>query len=241
MGEFVLVPIAFFTSAFAGALGMGGGVLLIAMMPGLLPAAAIIPIHAITQLASNVSRVAFGWRNLDWTLVPAVATGSMLGALLGAEVYSSLNLSWLPAIIGVAILFVTWFRLPQLNGENQFALLLLGFYQTGLGMLAGATGPLGAAVLQKRSSNRDWLVVNTAAYMSLNHSLRMLAFGLLGFAFTPWLRLIAAMVIAVILGSWVGTRLRSRIPQRNFLFWFKALVSLLAARMIALSIFGQDI
>ena len=241
MGEFTLVPIAFFTSVVAGVLGMGGGVLLIAMMPGLLPAAAIIPVHAITQLASNVSRAAFGWRNLDWTLLPAVAAGSVLGASLGAQVYSSLDLAWLPAIIGVVILFITWFRLPQPKGASQLTLVLLGFYQTGLGMLAGATGPLGAAVLAKHNSDRDWLVVNTAAYMTLNHGLRMLAFGLLGFAFMPWLGLITAMVVAVIIGSWVGTQLRSKIPQRNFLFWFKALVSLLAIRMIGLSFFGSGV
>ncbi len=235
MLEFTLIPIAFATSVVAGALGMGGGVLLIALMPGLVPTTAIIPIHAITQLASNASRAAFGWRNIDWTLVPAVALGSVAGAFLGAEVYSGLNLRWLPAFIGGVILFITWFKLPRPKGGNQLALVLLGFYQTGLGMVAGATGPLGAAVLAKHNGARDWIVVNTAVYMSLNHALRMMAFGFLGFAFMPWITLIIGMVVAVTLGSWVGTKLRSRIPQGNFLFWFKLLISALALRMITLS------
>jgi uncharacterized membrane protein YfcA len=42
------------------------------------------------------------------------------------------------------------------------------------------------------------------------------------------------MVAAGILGSWVGTRLRHRVPQRDFQRWFRILVTLLAARMIAL-------
>ena len=235
MGEFALVPIAFLTSALAGAIGMGGGVLLIALMPGLVPAAAIIPIHAITQLGSNVSRAAFGWRHIDWTLIPAITIGSVAGAWFGAELYSGLDLRWIPALIGGIILFITWFKLPQPKGGSHFALVLLGFYQTGLGMVAGATGPLGAAVLLRHNRDRDWLVVNTAAYMSLNHGLRMFAFGLLGFAFMPWLELIVAMVVAVILGSWFGTRLRSTIPQKNFHFWFKLLVTLLALRMIVIS------
>jgi len=235
LGEFALVPIAFLTSALAGAIGMGGGVLLIALMPGLVPAAAIIPIHAITQLGSNVSRAAFGWRHIDWTLIPAITIGSVAGAWFGAELYSGLDLRWIPALIGGIILFITWFKLPQPKGGSHFALVLLGFYQTGLGMVAGATGPLGAAVLLRHNRDRDWLVVNTAAYMSLNHGLRMFAFGLLGFAFMPWLELIVAMVVAVILGSWFGTRLRSTIPQKNFHFWFKLLVTLLALRMIVIS------
>ena len=50
-----------------------------------------------------------------------------------------------------------------------------------------------------------------------------------------WWWLIAGMVAASVLGSWVGTRLRPLVPQLNFERWFKLLVTLLAARMIALS------
>jgi len=75
---------------------------------------------------------------------------------------------------------------PKVSGGGQLGLLLLGFYQTGLGMLAGATGPLGAAVLLRHRQDRDWLVVNTAVYMSLNHLLRFIAFAALGFSLAPW-------------------------------------------------------
>ena len=115
----------------------------------------------------------------------------------------------------------------------------LGFYQTGLGMLAGATGPLGAAVLMRHNTDRDWLVVNTAVYMSLNHFLRCLAYAVLGFAFLPWLPLIAGLVLAVVAGSWVGTRVRHLIPQGNFQFWFRLLLTLLALRMIGVTLWQQ--
>ena len=236
--ELALVPVAFFTSALAGVMGMGGGMLLIAVMPGLLPASAIIPIHAFTQLASNASRALFGWRAIAWEIVPAFTVGAVLGAWLGGEIYGSLDMHWLPAVIGVIILLITWVPLPQVPGGGQMALAVLGFYQTGLGMVAGATGPLGASLLLRRNKERDWLVVNTALYMSLNHVFKMLAFALLGFSFAPWWRLMLAMGLAVIAGSWVGTRLRACIPQRNFQRLFKMLVSLLALRMIALPFFS---
>ena len=201
---------------------------------GAVPAAAILPLHALTQLASNGTRAAFGWRHLDFSLVPAVTLGAISGAWLGAGVYQSLNMDWLPAVIGVLILLVTWVPLPQVPGAGQASLLALGFYQTGLGMLAGATGPLGAAVLLRRNSERDWLVVNTALYMTLNHLLRLGAFVLIGFSFAPWLWLAVAMIVAVTLGSWVGTRLRPHIPQVDFRRLFRLLVTLLALRMMLL-------
>lgn len=213
---------------------MGGGILLISLMPGLLPAAAIIPIHALTQLASNLSRAAFGWRDIDLSIIPAFTLGAVAGAWLGGEIYHTLDLRWLPAVIGVLILLVTWVPLPRVPGSGQLALGLLGFYQTGLGMLAGATGPLGSAVLLRRNSERDWLVVNTAVYMSLNHLLRFGAFVALGFSLAPWWGLLLGMIAAGICGSWVGTRLRHRVPQARFQRWFRWLVTLLAARLIAL-------
>ena len=238
--ELALVPVAFLTSCLAAVMGMGGGVLLIAVMPGLLPAAAILPVHAVTQLASNFSRAVFGWREIDGSLIPAFVVGAAAGAWLGGEIYASLDLRWLPAVIGAVILVFTWAPLPQLRGGGNVAPALLGFYQPGLGMLARATGPLGAAVLLRHNTARDWLVVNTAVYMSLNHALRVAAFALLGFSFAPWWPLVCAMVAAVIAGSWAGTRLRRLVPQVDFERWFRLLVTLLALRMIALPLWSTS-
>lgn len=234
MAEFALVPIVFFTSCLAAIIGMGGGVLLLMLMPGLVPPAAMLPIHAVTQLASNVSRAAFGRRSIDPGIIPAFAVGALAGVWLGGEIYQSLDLSALPLLIGVIILVITWLPLPMMRGGGQAALALLGFYQSGLGMLVGATGPLGSAVLLKRNRERDWLVVNTAVYMTLNHLLRVLAYFVLGFTFAPWWSLLAGMIIAGIAGSWLGTHLRAYVPQRNFHTAFRLLVSLLALRMIAM-------
>jgi len=233
----LLLPlIVFFTSCLAAVMGMGGGILLIAVMPGLVPAHAILPLHAVTQLASNVSRTAFGWRDIDFGIVPAFLVGAVAGAWLGSEVYQRLDLHWLPALIGLLILLYTWAPLPRVPGGGQLSLALLGFYQTGLGMIAGATGPVGAAVLLRRNTGRDWLVVNTALYMALNHALRVVAFLALGFSLMAWWQLAGAMVVAGICGSWVGTRLRHLVPQRNFQRVFRAMVTVLALRMIAIPV-----
>jgi uncharacterized membrane protein YfcA len=233
--ELALVPIVFITSCLTAVIGMGGGVLLLTLMPGLVPPAAILPLHAVTQLGSNVSRALFGWRAIDPGIVPAFSAGALAGGWLGAGIYQGLDIQLLPAFIGGFILVFTWLPLPLLRGDSQAALAVLGFCQTGLGMLAGATGPLGAAVLLRRNSERDWLVVNTAVYMTLNHGLRVLAYFALGFSYAPWWRLLAAMVLAGIIGSWVGTRLRHLVPQRDFHKWFRLLITVLALRMIALA------
>jgi uncharacterized protein len=199
VSELLLVPIVFVISCLAAVMGMGGGMLLIA-------------------------------------IAPAVLAGAVAGAWLGSGVYQSLDLHWLPALIGVLILVFTWVPLPSIPGGGQLALALLGFFQAGLGMVAGATGPVGAAVLLRRNSGRDWLVVNTAVYMTLNHSIRVAAFLAIGFSFAPWWKLTIGMVMAGICGSWVGTRLRVFVPQLDFQRLFRWMVTLLALRMITLPI-----
>jgi uncharacterized membrane protein YfcA len=236
VSELILVAIVFLTSCLTAVIGLGGGVLLLMLMPGLVPTAAILPLHALTQLASNLSRAGFGWRSIDFRIIPAFTAGALVGSWLGAGIYQDLDVRLLPAFIGITILAFTWLPLPLVRGGGDIALALVGFFQTGLGMLAGATGPLGAAVLMQRNTQRDWLVVNTAVYMTVNHGLRVMAYFAIGFSYAPWWELLIAMVLAGICGSWLGTRLRGVVPQRGFHQWFRLLVSVLAVRMILLAL-----
>ena len=172
--------------------------------------AAVIPLHAVVQSVSNAARVAalpsvaIGWcRHCcwgvwrgPWWVVCRWAWSVWNGCLLLRAGYSD---HYLAAGSG--------------HHPQGRAFYVLGFYQTGLGMLAGATGPLGASVLTLISKDRDWLVVNTGVYMTINHVIRSIAYGLLGFAFAPWWQTIAAMSVAMVVGSWLGTIVRHRIPQ----------------------------
>lgn len=230
---------ALLTSLLTALIGLGGGVVLMLLMPGLMPLAAIIPVHAVVQFVSNLSRVGFAPGEVDWQLVPPLLLGSVVGAALGSQTVGLVSLDWLPAVAGVLILLVTWLPAGKLVPTGPRALVVLGFYQTGLGMLAGATGPLGAAVLAKIRTQREWLVVNTGVYMLLNHGVRAVAFALLGFAFAPWLDIILWMSLGMIAGAWLGTRLRQRLPQHNFDLIFRWLVTVLALRMVALTVLEQ--
>ena len=65
--DVILGIINFFTSALAGITGLGGGVILLGLMPMFLTASTVISIHGAAQLSSNASRVWFGRHNLNLT------------------------------------------------------------------------------------------------------------------------------------------------------------------------------
>jgi len=69
--------------------------------------------------------------------------------------------------------------------------------------------------------------------MMVTHLLKIVIFGMIGFAFAPYLLLIAGMIVAVTLGSFVGTRLRTRLSEALFRKIFKVLVTVLALRLIS--------
>jgi len=86
--EFVRDTIAFGTSLITALFGPGGGLLLIAAMPGFIAAAAIIPVHPVVQLDSNSSRTLFGYRTVHRQLALSFIGGSVLGVGLAAPVIS---------------------------------------------------------------------------------------------------------------------------------------------------------
>ena len=62
--ELILGLLTFFTSTVAGIVGIGGGMILVAILPSFLPLNALIPVHGLTQMSSNLSRAVFGYKDI---------------------------------------------------------------------------------------------------------------------------------------------------------------------------------
>ena len=231
MDSYFLIPVAFFSSMLTAVLGIGGGVLLISLMPGLLPAAAVVPVHGVVQLASNVSRALFALEHVEWRLFGAYVAGAAAGAAVGARFVVALPEGVLPLLLGAFILFVTWTPgLKTVRVPGRF--FTTGAIQTFVSLFVGAAGPLVSPMLLREGLTRDRIVATHAVMMSALHALKLAAFAALGFAFGPYLPLLAGMVVSATLGSWAGTRLRAHVPEERFRFLFKGLLTLLALRLI---------
>ena len=69
MDLIILALAGFATSLMTAVIGLGGGVVLMLVMPGLIPLAAIIPVHAFVQFISNAARVGFAFNHADLKLL----------------------------------------------------------------------------------------------------------------------------------------------------------------------------
>ena len=232
MTEIILGLVTFFTSAIAAIVGLGGGMMLIAVLPSFLPLNAIIPVHGLTQMSSNVSRAVFGYKDIQYETIPKFLVGSLLGVGLFASIVSVLSLEYVPLFIGIYILLSLWskkFNNKIKKFENYY---ILGFFQSGLSVVVGATGPLTLTLLYKDYIDKNKVVATSAALMSISHLLKILVFIYFGFVFFDYIELITVMIIAAILGSYLGTKLRNKIDGKKFAVVLKVLLSILAFKLI---------
>ena len=75
-------------------------------------------------------------------------------------------------------------------------------------------------------------VASHAACMTLQHALKVVAFGLLGFAYGPWLPLILAMILTGFVGTLLGRSLLIRTGDDRFHRVLSIVLTLLALRLL---------
>lgn len=232
MNELILGLITFFTSTIAGIVGVGGGMMLIVILPSFLPLNALIPIHGLTQVSSNLSRAIFGYKDVQYEVIPKFLLGSAIGIGIFAAVLNLISLEYVPLFIGIYILLSLWSEKFNEKIKRYESYFLAGFFQTGLSMVVGATGPLTMTLLFKDYEDKNKVVATGAALMSITHILKVFVFMYFGFVFFDYIGVIVAMIIGAVSGSWVATKLRDKIDGKRFTMILKVLLSALAIQVI---------
>lgn len=232
-----LVLLSCFTSMLTAALGIGGGTVLLAVMAQVVPVKAIIPVHGVVQLGSNFGRAAVMLPQLNFALAGWFTLGSVVGALLGGQIVVSLPIAILQAILGGFILFTVWG--PAIPGlaANSTSLVAGGALSTLLTMFVGATGPFVLAFLKVFKLPAQALVATSAACLVVQHLLKVLVFGVLGFAFSAYLGLIVLMVASGFIGTLMGRKILVKIDEDKFRRGLNIILSILALRLIAQAVF----
>ena len=242
----VLVLVSFFTSALTAAFGIGGGVAMLGALAGTAPPSVIIAVHGVVQLGSNTGRAWLQRAHVLWPATLRFSLGSVAGVALGAALFTALPPRLLLGLIGMFILAMAWLPgslipKPRIPGLGRSGLVIGGAFSTFLTMLVGATGPFVQALLLPLNPTRHQLVATHAMCMTIQHTLKVLAFGLLGVAFLDWLPLLTLMVVFGFLGTILGSRLLDSMSETAFkivLKWTLTLVALDLLRRAANITFG---
>ena len=232
MGEPVLAALlatSLLSSFITVAFGIGGGAILLAVMASLVPPLVLIPTHGVIQAGSNIGRAAITFRHIYWPALPAFAVGTAIGAAFGGLLVVNIPPPLIQIGVGGFILWSVLGRAP--SGVRDWP-AAVGAISSFLTMFFGATGTFVAVFTKSLELPRHAHVATHAALMTLQHGIKIVAFGLLGFAFGPWLGFVTAMIAVGFLGTLTGKLLLNRIDDIRFKRALDLILLVLAARLV---------
>jgi uncharacterized membrane protein YfcA len=230
----ILFVASWLAATISGAAGFGGALLLLPVLTQLLGVKAAVPVLAICQLLSNLSRVWFGRSQVAWRPAGLFLLGALPLSVLGSLLFTTLPTALITRGIGVLLILIV---VARRYGVTAFTTtdwgLLVGGGATGLlSGVAGSAGPLGAALFLGLELPAVAYVASealTAAGMHLTKMAVYQRFALIG---PRELQYGLFLGLAMVLGSWTGKRLIERLPQDTFRATVELLVILSGLQLL---------
>jgi uncharacterized membrane protein YfcA len=215
------------TSFLSGIFGMAGGMLLMGLLLAIMPLAAAMVLHAITQMTSNGWR-AWLWRaHIDWRIVGWFAAGSVAAAVAFAF------LAWLPTKpIALLMLGLTPFlamALPQraqLNVARRGHAVAAGGVCMSLQLVAGVSGPILDTFFVQSGLDRRGIVATKATVQTLGHALKLVYFGAALAAAREDLSpiIVVLAIVLAIVGTQTSRRVLDWLSDAQFRQWSRRII-----------------
>jgi uncharacterized membrane protein YfcA len=229
----LLLACGFVAAVVSGSAGFGGALLLLPLLTHSVGVAAAVPLLTLAQLVGNLSRVAFGYREIRWTPLLLFLMTALPASALGAFWFAHLPNGLVVRALGVAILLFVALRLVGVMLKPSRRVLLVGGAVVGLlSGLVGSAGLLGAAIFLSLGLPPVAYVATEAMTAVAMHLVKWMVYRAeldLGPDFWP---LAAAMSAAMIAGSWVGRGLIEQLPVERFRLLVAGLLAITALQMI---------
>jgi uncharacterized membrane protein YfcA len=238
----ILAAAAFATSILSAIVGMAGGIVLLSVMLLFLDPLVAIPLHGVVQLVSNSSRTFVQRAHVQWPIIRAYSVLLIPMSFVGLMIAQSLSPPIARLIIGGFVLVATWApglllmgAHPEKSNPHRRFVLLGGVVGT-VNMTVGATGPLIAPFFLNLGLSRQGIVGTKAAGQALGHLVKIVVFGIAGFAFADHALPLALLCVMVIAGTWIGSTLLESVNELWFKRLFKTTLTLVAVRLLVIEI-----
>ena len=223
---------SFSTSLISAIFGIGGGIILLAFFATFLPPLAIIPVHAVVQLASNGGRVFFLRKEIHWPVISTFILGCMFGAILGGMIVLQIPHELIKLLMGVFILWSIYGYLPKFNNKQIFFGSIIS---CSLSVIVGATGAFIAAIVNTFKLPKLNHIATVAFVMMTKHILKIGVFIILGFSFSPYINLMIMMVVGGFIGTIIGKKIMYQINEVFFRKLLNLVLTILALRIILIA------
>ena len=241
----ILIISALITSSISAVLGMGGGIILLGIMAIIIPEGyMVIALHGMIQLFSNTTRTYLFRKHINQNIIKEFTVGSLIGACISAviiflliqfyEVNSAneIKVDFLKPIIGVFIIWYLFLKGPK-KGKKSKSFIKVGSISGLASIFIGATGPLIAPFFLSGKLTKENIIVNKAACQVITHLTKIPLFiYFFNVSYIKEYSLLLPLIAAVYIGTNLGKRLLSFIPEKTFKILFKVALTAIAIKLL---------
>jgi uncharacterized protein len=237
MTDLVVLGSASFVAWFVSMLTGGGcPLILIPLVTVLLGAQSVAPIITTGMLLGNVQRSFLFWQEVDWPATQWYLPGSLLGAGLGAYVFTQIQAGWLQLALGVILLLMVlnyWVCLPVAPIAIQsWHFLPFGFLNAIGSGIIGSTGPILNPVYLNYGLDKESMVATKALHQLSLHAVKLTAYAALGVYRSEYFVYGLCIGLAGIPANWLGKLVLARMSQDQFRHAVVALLAVSGVVMI---------
>jgi len=241
----ILIISALVTSSISAVLGMGGGIILLGIMAIIIPEGyMVIALHGMVQLFSNTTRTFIFRKHIKKNIIKEFSIGALIGAGISALIIflliqfyevksaSEIKVDFLKPIIGIFIIWYLFLKGPKKEKKSK-SFTKVGSISGLASIFVGATGPLIAPFFLNNQLTKNNIVVNKAACQVITHLTKIPLFiYFFNVNYIDDYSLLAPLILAVYLGTNLGKKLLSFIPEETFTILFKSALTIIAVKLI---------
>ena len=233
-------------SCLSAVSGMGGGIILFALLNIFYPPPVALALHALAQIASNGTRIAVFLRYVKWHLLVPYAIGSTVGIGLASAVFLSLPEQLMQMVIALFLASYALFnqqvaRLPVIAvARHNLSFLPIGLLAGLLSMTLGAVGPVLSPFIKENIAHKESFIATKALlqiWVQCCKSVVLLT--VFAFSVGDYAVELGLMIAALLSGTLLGKHWLKHINELWFDKLLRAALLLVAISMLLEATAGQ--
>lgn len=235
----ILIITSFIAAFVSGAAGFGGALLLLPVVTACVGTEVAIPVLTIAQLIGNLSRMAFGIKQIDWKAAGLFSLTALPLAALGAFSFSVLPKDIVTRCIGAFLVAFVLFKAVRKKPfvASKKTLLISGAAVGLVSGLAGSGGPIGAMVFLSLGLPPVAYIATEATTATAMHLLKTVIYSKLTSLDTTSAFIGLFMGVAMITGTFCANRMIKNVEKGAFQKYVSVLLCVVGIYML---IFGSS-
>jgi len=223
----ILVFVSWLSATISGIAGFGGSLIVLPVFSMLIGAKKAIPILTIAWMMGNVSRAAFGYKEINWRPVLYFCLGAVPAAVIGSRVFVELPVELIMkgiAIFLFLIVILRWTSAKFVLQEKWF--IPWGAFVGFLSAVLGSAGPIGAVAFLGLNLAPTAYVASEAVTAVAMHLTKTVIYGRYALLTMQDIAIGIVLGLAMTFGSWTARHFIKKMSGKGFGYFVDALLVL---------------